>query len=115
VGRGGLARHPAPRPEDRFWHPVALSPDELRELADGFDGRIVLRISAYFAAESSAGEDERGRHAIEGPPDWIAERLAEYMEAGCNGFVVNLGHGAPDLQDRARRFGEEVAPLLRQV
>ena len=96
------------------WHPVALSPDELRELADGFDGRIVLRISTYFAVEPKAGEDERGRHAIEGPPEWIAERLAEYVEAGCDGFVVNLGHEAPDLDDRARRFGEEVGPLLLQ-
>ena len=80
--------------------------------ADGFDGRIVLRISTYFADEPKAGEDERGRHAIEGPPEWIAERLAEYVEAGCDGFVVNLGHDAPELEDRARRFGAEVAPLL---
>jgi alkanesulfonate monooxygenase SsuD/methylene tetrahydromethanopterin reductase-like flavin-dependent oxidoreductase (luciferase family) len=93
---------------------VALSPAELRTLADGFDGRIILRISTYFAAEPMAGEDERGRHAIEGPPEWIAERLAEYMEAGCDGFVVNLGHEAPDLEHRARRYGEEVAPLLQQ-
>ena len=42
----------------------------------------------------------------------IAERLAEYVEAGCDGFVVNLGHEAPDLEERARRFGAEVAPLL---
>jgi alkanesulfonate monooxygenase SsuD/methylene tetrahydromethanopterin reductase-like flavin-dependent oxidoreductase (luciferase family) len=96
------------------WHPVALAPGELRTLANGFDGRIVLRISAYFAAEPKAGEDERGRHAIEGPPEWIAERLAEYVEAGCDGFVVNLGHEAPDLDERARRFGAEVAPLLRR-
>jgi alkanesulfonate monooxygenase SsuD/methylene tetrahydromethanopterin reductase-like flavin-dependent oxidoreductase (luciferase family) len=96
------------------WHPVALAPGELRALADGFDGRIVLRISAYFSAEPKAGEDERGRHAIEGPPEWIAERLAEYVEAGCDGFVVNLGHEAPDLEERARCFGAEVAPLLRR-
>jgi hypothetical protein len=34
------------------------------------------------------------------------------VEAGCDGFVVNLGHEAPDLEDRARRFGAEVASLL---
>ena len=94
------------------WHPVALSVDELRELGRGFDGRTVLRFSTYFANEPKAGEDERGRHAIEGPPEWIAERLAEYVEAGCDGFVVNLGHDSPDLEDRVRRFGAEVAPLL---
>lgn len=94
------------------WHPVALSVDELRELGRGFEGRTVLRFSTYFANEPKAGEDERGRHAIEGPPEWIAERLAEYVEAGCDGFVVNLGHDSPDLEDRVRRFGAEVAPLL---
>jgi alkanesulfonate monooxygenase SsuD/methylene tetrahydromethanopterin reductase-like flavin-dependent oxidoreductase (luciferase family) len=94
------------------WHPVALSVDELRELGRSFDGRTVLRISTYFADEPKTGKDERGRHAIEGPPEWIAERLADYVEAGCDGFVVNLGHDAPELEDRARRFGAEVAPLL---
>jgi alkanesulfonate monooxygenase SsuD/methylene tetrahydromethanopterin reductase-like flavin-dependent oxidoreductase (luciferase family) len=95
------------------WHPVALSPDELRELGDGFDGRTVLRISTYFADEPKAGEDERGRHAIEGPPDWIGERLDEYVRAGCDGFVVNLDHEREGLEDRIRRFGAEVLPLLR--
>ena len=94
------------------WHPVALSVEDLRELGRGFEGRIVLRISTYFSDEPRAGEDERGRQAIEGPPEWIAERLAEYVEAGCDGFVVNLGHDAPELEDRVRRFGAEVAPLL---
>ena len=94
------------------WHPVALAPAGLRALAEDFEGRIVLRLNTYFAAEPRAGEDERGRHAIEGPPDWIAERLAEYVEAGCDGFVVNLGHEAPDLEERIRRFGAEVRPLL---
>jgi alkanesulfonate monooxygenase SsuD/methylene tetrahydromethanopterin reductase-like flavin-dependent oxidoreductase (luciferase family) len=95
------------------WHPVALAPDELRALGEGFDGRTILRISAYFGEDAKAGEDERGRHAVEGPPDWIAERLREYVDAGCDGFVVNLGHDSPDLEDRARRFGAEVAPLVR--
>ena len=91
------------------WHPVALAPEELRTLAKGFDGRTILRISAYFAAEPKSGEDERGRYAVEGPPEWIAERLREY---DCDGFVVNLGHDAPDLEERVRRFGAEVARLL---
>lgn len=94
------------------WHPVALAPEELRALGNGFDGRTILRVSTYFADEPKAGADERGRHAIQGPPEWIAERLAEYVAAGCDGFVVNLGHDAPDLEERVRRFGAEVAPLL---
>jgi alkanesulfonate monooxygenase SsuD/methylene tetrahydromethanopterin reductase-like flavin-dependent oxidoreductase (luciferase family) len=96
-----------------IWHPVALAPAKLRELGKGFDGRTILRISTYFAEEPKTGEDERGRHAIEGPPDWIAERLAEYLDAGCDGFVVNLDHERDGLEDRIRRFGEEVLPVLR--
>jgi alkanesulfonate monooxygenase SsuD/methylene tetrahydromethanopterin reductase-like flavin-dependent oxidoreductase (luciferase family) len=94
------------------WHPVALPPDELRALGEGFDGRTILRISTYFADEPKVGEDERGRHAIEGPPKWIAERLDEYVEAGCDGFVVNLDHERDGLEERVRRFGEEVLPFL---
>src|SRR3954454_349450 len=70
------------------WHPVALSVDELRELGRGFDGRTVLRISTYFADEPQTGEDERGRHAIEGPPEWIAERLRREYQARAARVVV---------------------------
>jgi alkanesulfonate monooxygenase SsuD/methylene tetrahydromethanopterin reductase-like flavin-dependent oxidoreductase (luciferase family) len=94
------------------WHPVALAVDELRALRADFDGRVVLRINVYLADEPRQGEDERGRHAIEGPPEWIAERLDEYVEAGCDGFVVNLDHESEGLEERVRRFGEEVRPLL---
>jgi alkanesulfonate monooxygenase SsuD/methylene tetrahydromethanopterin reductase-like flavin-dependent oxidoreductase (luciferase family) len=94
------------------WHPVALAPEELHALKGDFDGRTILRISAYFADEPRAGEDERGRHAIEGPPEWIAQRLTEYLDAGCDGFVVNLDHEREGLEDRIRRFGAEVLPLL---
>jgi hypothetical protein len=43
----------------------------------------------------------------------VAERLAEYVEAGCDGFVVNLDYDSPGLDERVRLFAEEVAPLLR--
>lgn len=94
------------------WHPVGLRPEELRALGEGFEGRTILRLSAYFADEPRSGEDERARPALEGPPAWIAERLRDYVAAGCDGFVLNLGHDAPDLDERARRFAEEVKPLL---
>jgi alkanesulfonate monooxygenase SsuD/methylene tetrahydromethanopterin reductase-like flavin-dependent oxidoreductase (luciferase family) len=95
------------------WHPVALRADELRAMAAELrerrpDARVVLRIGVSFAPEPSPGRDERGRHAIAGPPEWIAERLAEYVDAGCNGFVVNLEHERPGLDERIRRFAEEV-------
>jgi alkanesulfonate monooxygenase SsuD/methylene tetrahydromethanopterin reductase-like flavin-dependent oxidoreductase (luciferase family) len=99
------------------WHPVALSPDELRPLAEELrqrrpDGRVILRIGVYQQAEAETGTDERGRHAIAGPPEWIAERLAEYVEAGCDGFVLNLDHQAPGLEERVARFATAVLPLL---
>ena len=100
------------------WHPVALPPERLSELSAQFrelrpDGRIVLRLSTLFADEPDpGGTDERGRHAVAGPPQWIAERLAEYVAAGCNGFVVNLDHEASGLEERVQRFAEEVWPTV---
>jgi alkanesulfonate monooxygenase SsuD/methylene tetrahydromethanopterin reductase-like flavin-dependent oxidoreductase (luciferase family) len=99
------------------WHPVALPPDELRAMADELrrrrpDSRVILRIGVTLRDKPESGTDERGRHAIAGPADWIAERLSEYVEAGCEGFVVNLGHDAPDLDDRVHRFAAEVKPLI---
>ncbi len=69
-----------------------------------------MRIGVAIAPEPKPGRDER--HAVEGPPEWIAERLEEYVDAGCNGFVVNLGHEQPGLAERVRRFAAEVVPLL---
>ena len=99
------------------WHPVALRPDELRPLAAELrgqraDSRVILRIGVEFLRDPDHGRDERGRHAIAGPPQWIAERLAEYLDAGCDGFVVNLAYAEPGLHERVRLFGGEVRPLL---
>jgi alkanesulfonate monooxygenase SsuD/methylene tetrahydromethanopterin reductase-like flavin-dependent oxidoreductase (luciferase family) len=101
------------------WHPVALPPEELRPLASEFrarrpDGRIVLRIGVSQEPEPGAGRDERGRHAIAGPPEWVVERLAEYVDAGCDGFVVNLDYDRAGLDERVLQFGEMVAAALRE-
>jgi alkanesulfonate monooxygenase SsuD/methylene tetrahydromethanopterin reductase-like flavin-dependent oxidoreductase (luciferase family) len=102
------------------WHPVALPPHELRPLAAELrgrrpDSRIVLRIGLSLGPEPEAGRDERGRHAIAGPPEWAVERLVDYVEAGCDGFVVNLDHDHPGLDERVLEFGERVAAPLRQA
>lgn len=99
------------------WHPVALSPERLRPMADELrdrrpDSRVILRIGVYLQEHAHDGLDERGRYAIAGPPDWVAERLGVYVEVGCDGFVVNLDHVAPGLEERVHRFGEEIRPLL---
>ena len=99
------------------WHPVALPSEELRPMAEELrerrpGSRVILRIGVSLQDDPKPGTDERGRHAIAGPPQWVAERLAEYVEVGCNGFVVNLEYDVPGLEDRVRRFAEEVSPLL---
>jgi alkanesulfonate monooxygenase SsuD/methylene tetrahydromethanopterin reductase-like flavin-dependent oxidoreductase (luciferase family) len=99
------------------WHPVALAPYELRAMATEFrsrrpDGRIVLRLGVYLEREPGARPDERGRHAVSGPPDWVAERLGEYVAAGADGFVLNLDHQAPGLDERVAQFADEVVPLI---
>jgi alkanesulfonate monooxygenase SsuD/methylene tetrahydromethanopterin reductase-like flavin-dependent oxidoreductase (luciferase family) len=76
------------------------------------DSRVILRINVFQVDEPQRGEDERGRHAIAGPPEWIAERLSEYVDAGCDGFVLNLDYESPDLEERVRRFADEVVRLL---
>lgn len=103
-----------------IWHPVALPPDALRPLAAELrgrrpDSRIVLRIGVSLGPEPKEGRDERGRHAIAGPPDWAVERLLEYVSVGCDGFVVNLEHDRDDLEERVLEFGEHVAIPLRQA
>jgi alkanesulfonate monooxygenase SsuD/methylene tetrahydromethanopterin reductase-like flavin-dependent oxidoreductase (luciferase family) len=99
------------------WHPVALKPDALRPLTAELrerraDTRVILRTGVTFLRDPDHGRDERGRHAIAGPPQWIAERMAEYVDAGCDGFVVNLDYDQPGLEDRIRLFADEVMPLL---
>jgi alkanesulfonate monooxygenase SsuD/methylene tetrahydromethanopterin reductase-like flavin-dependent oxidoreductase (luciferase family) len=102
------------------WHPVALKPDELRPMAAELrerraDSRVILRIGVRFLRDPDHSRDERGRHAIAGPPPWIAERLAEYLDAGCDGFVVNLDYDQPGLAERVAQFADEVRPLLPAV
>ena len=100
------------------WHPVAHTPDAIREGADKLraqraDAAIVHRIGVSFAeSPDEDGRDERGRHGISGPPDWIASRLIEQVEAGCNGFVVTLEISRPGLPERIDRFAREVWPTV---
>jgi alkanesulfonate monooxygenase SsuD/methylene tetrahydromethanopterin reductase-like flavin-dependent oxidoreductase (luciferase family) len=99
------------------WHPVALPPDELRVMAAELrerrpESRVILRIGVYLRREPETATDERGRHAIAGPPEWIAARLSEYVAAGCNGFVLNLDHETPGLEERVQQFAVEITPLL---
>ena len=102
------------------WHPVALPPKALGPMADELrerrpDSRVVLRIGIALGPDPQAGRDERGRHAIAGPADGVVERLLEYVEAGCDGFVVNLEYDRPGLEERVHEFSELVAGQLQQA
>lgn len=114
----GVSRATLRRAESTgVWHPVALTANEIRTMAAELrerrsDSRVILRIGVYVTPKPQTALDERGRYAIAGPPEWIAERLDEYMEAGCDGFVVNLGHASADLDERIERFAREITPLL---
>jgi hypothetical protein len=44
----------------------------------------------------------------------VASRLLEYVDAGADGFVVNLEHQEHGLDERVARFAEEVMPLVRR-
>jgi alkanesulfonate monooxygenase SsuD/methylene tetrahydromethanopterin reductase-like flavin-dependent oxidoreductase (luciferase family) len=116
AGNSAIAAHRAAK--TGTWHPVSLTPSALAPLAQELrllrqDARVILRVSTRFAAEpNSDATDERGRHTIEGPPDWIAARLNDFVDAGCDGFVVDLDVMSAGLEERVGQFAEDVRPLL---
>jgi alkanesulfonate monooxygenase SsuD/methylene tetrahydromethanopterin reductase-like flavin-dependent oxidoreductase (luciferase family) len=100
------------------WHPVALPLRELRPMAAAFraevpEGRVVLRLAVTVQERlDEDASDERGRHMVAGPARWVAEQLNDYLEGGADGFVVDLDHDRPGLEDRIAQFGAEVRPEL---
>jgi alkanesulfonate monooxygenase SsuD/methylene tetrahydromethanopterin reductase-like flavin-dependent oxidoreductase (luciferase family) len=115
----GTSRHTLRRAaKTGVWHPVALPLRELRSMAAAFraevpEGRVVLRLAV--AVQDRLEEepaDERGRHMVAGPARWVAEQLNDYLEAGADGFVLDLGHNQPGLEDRIAGFAAEVKPDL---
>jgi alkanesulfonate monooxygenase SsuD/methylene tetrahydromethanopterin reductase-like flavin-dependent oxidoreductase (luciferase family) len=70
-----------------------------------------LAVSVQERLEEDAA-DERGRHMVAGPARWVAEQLNDYLEGGADGFVVDLDHNRPGLEDRIVAFAAEVRPLL---
>jgi alkanesulfonate monooxygenase SsuD/methylene tetrahydromethanopterin reductase-like flavin-dependent oxidoreductase (luciferase family) len=115
----GTSRHTLRRAaKTGVWHPVALPLRELRSMAAAFraevpEGRVVLRLAVAVQDRlEEEAADERGRHMVAGPARWVAEQLNDYLEAGADGFVVDLGHDQPGLEDRIGGFAAEVKPNL---
>jgi alkanesulfonate monooxygenase SsuD/methylene tetrahydromethanopterin reductase-like flavin-dependent oxidoreductase (luciferase family) len=115
----GVSRHTLRRAaRTGVWHPVALPLRELRSMAAAFreqvpEGRVVLRlgVAVQDRLEEEAADD-RGRHMVAGPASWVAEQLNDYLEGGADGFVADLDHNAPGLEDRIAAFAAAVRPLL---
>jgi alkanesulfonate monooxygenase SsuD/methylene tetrahydromethanopterin reductase-like flavin-dependent oxidoreductase (luciferase family) len=115
----GVSRHTLRRAaKTGVWHPVALPLRELRTMAAAFraevpEGRVVLRLAVTVQDRlEEEATDDRGRHMVAGPVRWVAEQLNDYLEAGADGFVVDLGHDAAGLEERIATFAAEVAPML---
>jgi alkanesulfonate monooxygenase SsuD/methylene tetrahydromethanopterin reductase-like flavin-dependent oxidoreductase (luciferase family) len=115
----GVSRHTLRRAaKTGVWHPVALPLRTLRSMAAEFraavpEGRVVLRLAVAVQDRlEEAATDDRGRHMVAGPAHWVAEQLNDYLEGGADGFVVDLDHDAPGLEDRIAGFADQVRPLL---
>jgi alkanesulfonate monooxygenase SsuD/methylene tetrahydromethanopterin reductase-like flavin-dependent oxidoreductase (luciferase family) len=115
----GVSRHTLRRAaKTGVWHPVALPLRELRTMAAAFraevpEGRVVLRLAVTIQDRlEEEATDDRGRHMVAGPARWVAEQLNDYLEAGADGFVVDLGHDTAGLEERIAGFAAEVAPML---
>jgi alkanesulfonate monooxygenase SsuD/methylene tetrahydromethanopterin reductase-like flavin-dependent oxidoreductase (luciferase family) len=74
---------------------------------------VVLRLAVAVQERlEEDANDERGRHMVAGPARWVAEQLNDYLEGGADGFVLDLDHNRPGLEDRIGRFAAEVKPML---
>lgn len=103
------------------WHPVAQLPDHIAPLAKKLRKRnpnahVIHKLVVSFAEEPDESScDYRGRPSITGPPDWIAQRLSEYVAVGCDGFIVMLDPQEPRLNERIEHFAQEVWPRVDRV
>ena len=121
-GRGSPGRRYDARRVRAVWHPVALplgrAAAPLDRRAASSDGRTAASSCASASRSGpetrAAGRDERGRHAIAGPPDWVAAaapRLRRATAATASSSTSSTtGRG---LDERVLEFGERVAAPLR--
>jgi alkanesulfonate monooxygenase SsuD/methylene tetrahydromethanopterin reductase-like flavin-dependent oxidoreductase (luciferase family) len=72
----------------------------------------VADVDAYFAARGTEIAAARRASVLVGTGDEIAERCAQLLATGIDGFTINLpanGH----LEGRVTMLGEALAPLIR--
>ncbi|MFG6402958.1 glucose-6-phosphate dehydrogenase (coenzyme-F420) [Microbacterium sp. P04] len=87
----------------RFWAPLALSPEEKRDLHDPLE---MQRRAAELPIERVAS-----RFIVSTDPDEHVERIAQYIELGFRHLVFHdPGH---DQEEFLRMYGAEILPRLR--
>jgi probable F420-dependent oxidoreductase len=115
LGDGWLpigARPPADLPPAEVAAGLALLKDEATSA-----GRDPAQVSVCFSTAISftaaPGRDGGERAPFSGTPEQIAADLADYRAVGVERFIVGLGAGrAAELEQRLRRFAEEVRPAV---
>jgi probable F420-dependent oxidoreductase len=92
------------------WHAIGATPEEIRagaarlaELAPERDLEISLRIGLALGRARLPPANERGasRTMLEGEPAELAERLAEYADAGLDHLIIE-----PDTKDLGEFLGD---------
>ena len=97
------------------WHPLALSPEAMRQSKRIWpEGRVVpryeLRLSEGNGTRSPSGSTSSMR--IAGPPTEVARQIGNLARAGAAGVVFGVGSDPATAVPMMRRFTEEVAPRL---
>src|SRR3546814_14583523 len=87
----------------RFWAPLALSPEEKRDVHDPIE---MQRLAGELPIERAAS-----RFIVSTDPDEHVEKIARYIELGFRHLVFH-DPGA-DQAEFLRSYGTEILPLLR--
>jgi alkanesulfonate monooxygenase SsuD/methylene tetrahydromethanopterin reductase-like flavin-dependent oxidoreductase (luciferase family) len=98
------------------WHPSGPALDHLTTMAQRFkelrsDGRVIPRLGVDL--EGSGYRSGSRAPSVVGSVEEVEAGLRSYLDAGCDGFTIDLGCRQPGLFDRVRKFGEELIPRLR--
>jgi coenzyme F420-dependent glucose-6-phosphate dehydrogenase len=95
--------HDTAMEKTRFWAPLALSPEEKRDIHDPLE---MQRRAAELPIERAAS-----RFIVSTDPDEHVEKIAQYVELGFRHLVFHdPGH---DQEEFLRMYGAEILPRLR--
>lgn len=93
------------------WHPLGLSPDDVRRTKQDWpDGRVIPR----YELELVEGEGHSSESSIgmAGTPAEVADQLGQLVQAGAEGVVLGAGLDPEQSVQKLRRFAREVLPCL---